>query len=103
MRRGVYDHLLQLDLAFFGRTRMGQIVSRLTHDVEQLRTLVTRELSRSVSSFFEFVAAVVFMVAISWKLTWPRSWSCRSPWASGVRWSASSAGATAASSTSPER
>ena len=69
LRRQVYDHLLELDLAFFGRTRMGQIVSRLTHDVEQLRTLVTRELSRSVSSFFEFVAAVVLMVAISWKLT----------------------------------
>ena len=69
LRRQVYDHLLELDLAFFVRTRMGQIVSRLTHDVEQLRTLVTRELSRSVSSFFEFVAAVVLMVAISWKLT----------------------------------
>jgi subfamily B ATP-binding cassette protein MsbA len=69
LRRQVYDHLLDLDLAFFGRTRLGQIVSRLTHDVEQLRTLVTRELSKSVSSFFEFVAAVVFMTAISWKLT----------------------------------
>jgi subfamily B ATP-binding cassette protein MsbA len=69
LRRQVYDHLLELDLGFFGRTRMGQIVSRLTHDVEQLRTLVTREVSKSVSSFFEFVAAVVIMVALSWKLT----------------------------------
>ena len=69
LRRQVYDHLLELDLVFFGRTRTGQIVSRLTHDVEQLRTLVTRELSRSASSFFELVAAVVFMVALSWKLT----------------------------------
>jgi subfamily B ATP-binding cassette protein MsbA len=69
LRREVYDHLLELDLAFFGRTRTGQIVSRLTHDVEQLRTLVTRELSRTVSSVFEFAAAVTFMVAISWKLT----------------------------------
>jgi subfamily B ATP-binding cassette protein MsbA len=69
LRREVYDHLLGLDLAFFGRTRTGQIVSRLTHDVEQLRTLVTRELSRTVSAFFEFAAAVTFMVAISWQLT----------------------------------
>lgn len=69
LRRQVYDHLLGLDLAFFGRTRAGQIVSRLTHDIEQLRTLVTRELSRSAGSFFELVAAVVFMVALSWKLT----------------------------------
>ncbi len=69
LRREVYGHLLELDLGFFGRTRMGQITSRLTHDVEQLRTLVTRELSRVVSSVFEFTAAVVFMLAISWKLT----------------------------------
>jgi len=69
LRNQVYDHLLELDLAFFGRTRMGQIVSRLTHDVEQLRTLVTRELSKILSSVFEFGVAVVFMLGLSWKLT----------------------------------
>ena len=69
LRREVYDHVLELDLGFFGRTRVGQIVSRVINDVEQLRTLVTRELARVVSSLFEFVAAVAFMVAISWKLT----------------------------------
>ncbi|GMR13605.1 MAG: ABC transporter ATP-binding protein [Gemmatimonadota bacterium] len=69
LRDQVYDHLLELDLAFFGRTRMGQIVSRVTHDVELVRTLVTRELLRLVSSTFELVAAVYVMVAISWKLT----------------------------------
>ena len=69
LRNQVYDHLLDLDLAFFGRTKMGQIVSRLTHDVEQLRTLLTKELGKVISSVFEFGAAVVFMVAISLKLT----------------------------------
>jgi subfamily B ATP-binding cassette protein MsbA len=69
LRDRVYDHLLELDLAFFGRTRMGQIVSRLTHDVEQLRTLVTKELAKLLSSGFEFVAALAFMLALSWKLT----------------------------------
>ena len=33
LRRQVYNHLLDLDLGFFGRTKMGQIVSRLTHDI----------------------------------------------------------------------
>ncbi|MDT8368600.1 MAG: ABC transporter ATP-binding protein [Longimicrobiales bacterium] len=69
LRREVYSHLLDLDLAFFGRTRMGQIVSRLTHDVDQLRTLLTRESSRLISALFEFAVAVVAMVAISWQLT----------------------------------
>jgi subfamily B ATP-binding cassette protein MsbA len=69
LRDEVYDHVLELDMAFFGRTRTGQIVSRLTYDVEQLRTLVTRQLAKILSSGFEFVAVVVPMIAISAKLT----------------------------------
>ncbi len=69
LRNEVYRHLVDLDLAFFGRTRVGQIVSRLTHDVEQLRTLVTKEVAKIISSVFEFLAAVTLMLIISWKLT----------------------------------
>jgi len=69
LRDRVYDHLVELDLAFFGRVRMGQIVSRLTTEVETLRTLVTGELSKMLSAVFEFGTALVAMLAISWKLT----------------------------------
>ncbi|MSR22401.1 MAG: ABC transporter ATP-binding protein [Gemmatimonadetes bacterium] len=69
LRDGVYGHLLELDLVFFGRTRVGQIVSRLTHDVEQVRTLVTMELARIVSSLFGLAWVIAFMLLISWKLT----------------------------------
>lgn len=69
LRNQVYRHLIDLDLGFFGRTRVGQITSRLTHDVEQLRTLLTKELARVLSSGFELLAAVGLMVIISWKLT----------------------------------
>jgi subfamily B ATP-binding cassette protein MsbA len=69
MRNEVYDHLLELDLAFFGRTRMGQIISRLTHDVEQLRTLITKEMAKIISAVFEFAVALFFMLALSWQLT----------------------------------
>lgn len=69
LRRRVYGHLLDLDLGFFGRTRTGQIVSRLTHDVEQLRTLATSELIKSLKSVLEFLAAVSLMALISLRLT----------------------------------
>lgn len=69
LRDSVYDHLLDLDLAFFGRVRMGQIVSRLTTEVETLRTLVTAELSKMLSAVFEFATALVAMLLISWRLT----------------------------------
>lgn len=69
LRNRVYDHVLDLDLAFFGQVRMGQIVSRLTTEIEQLRTLVTSQLSTMLSAFFAFVTTVWIMVAISKKLT----------------------------------
>jgi subfamily B ATP-binding cassette protein MsbA len=69
LRDEVYDHLVALDLGFFGRVRTGQIISRLTTEIEQLRTLVTREASRLVFSVFEFVVALGAMLLISWKLT----------------------------------
>lgn len=69
LRRRVYGHLLELDLGFFGRMRTGQIVSRLTHDVEQLRALVTSEFIKSLKSVLEFAAAVCWMALISIQLT----------------------------------
>lgn len=69
LRNEVYDHVLRLDLSFFGRTRVGQITSRLTHDVEQLRRLLTTELARLLSSGFEFAVFVALMLVLSWELT----------------------------------
>ena len=69
LRNRVYGHLLELNLSFFGRTKTGQIVSRLTHDVEQLRTLVTKELVATVSAVWMFVAALYWMIQISARLT----------------------------------
>ena len=69
LRNEVYDHLLTLDLAFFGRTRVGHISSRLTHDVEQLRTLMTKELAKVLSAAFQFMMAMAFMMILSWQLT----------------------------------
>ncbi len=69
LRNEVYDHVLRLDLSFFGRTRVGQITSRLTHDVEQFRRLLTTELAKLVSSGFGFAVAVAFMLLLSWRLT----------------------------------
>jgi len=69
LRNQVYGHLLEMDLSFFGRVRTGQVVSRLTHDVEQLRTLVTAELVRSLSLVLVFAATLYWMLVVSVRLT----------------------------------
>ena len=69
LRNQVYGHMLELDLAFFGRVRTGQIVSRLTYDIEQLRSLVTAELIRSLSFVLVFAATLYWMLVVSVRLT----------------------------------
>ena len=69
LRNQIYGHLVNLDLSFFSRTRLGQVVSRLTTEVEQFRRLVTTELFKVLSAGLEFSVAVIAMLLISWKLT----------------------------------
>jgi subfamily B ATP-binding cassette protein MsbA len=69
LRNQVYAHLLDLDLRFFGRTRAGQIISRLTSDADQLRSLVTRNIAKLGTSVFQVAATLVTLIGISLELT----------------------------------
>lgn len=69
LRNQVYSHLLDLDLRFFGRTRVGQVISRLTGDVDQLRLLVTKNLAKFATSVLQIVASFVVLIGISLELT----------------------------------
>src|SRR5690606_35597583 len=69
LRNQVYGHLLDLDLRFFGRTRTGQIISRLTSDADQLRSMVTRNIAKLATSVFQVVATLAALIAISLELT----------------------------------
>ncbi|MEJ2217689.1 MAG: ABC transporter ATP-binding protein [Gemmatimonadota bacterium] len=69
MRDEIYDNLLTLDLAFFHRTKSGQIISRLTNDVDQMRSLVTANLAKALSNSIQVLFLIATMLMISWKLT----------------------------------
>ncbi|MHB1168319.1 MAG: ABC transporter ATP-binding protein [Longimicrobiales bacterium] len=69
LRNDVYRHLIGLDLRFFGRTRGGQIVSRLISDVDQLRLLLTRNLFKLLTSTFQVIILVGSLLLISVRLT----------------------------------
>jgi subfamily B ATP-binding cassette protein MsbA len=69
LRNHVYSKLLRLGFPFFQRTRTGQIITRLTSDVDQVRTLVTANLAKAVTSAAQVVFLIVLLLLISWKLT----------------------------------
>ncbi|MFP4624001.1 MAG: ABC transporter ATP-binding protein, partial [Gemmatimonadota bacterium] len=69
LRDQIYSHLMEMDLGFFQRTKSGQIISRVTNDVDQLRTLVTRNLARALSNTIQALVFLTFLLLISWQLT----------------------------------
>ncbi len=68
LRTQAFEHLLHVDLQFFQRTRAGQLVSRLTTDVDNCRGAVT-----AASSLFQYVVVIVttliILTSLSWRLT----------------------------------
>src|SRR4051812_40041080 len=69
LRNDIYAHLLRLDFPFFQRTRAGQIISRTTGDVDQMRSLVTSNLIKAASSLVQAVVLTGVLIYLSWRLT----------------------------------
>jgi ATP-binding cassette, subfamily B, bacterial MsbA len=69
LRNEVYEHALELDLRFYGRTRTGQIINRLTSDTDLLRTLLTNNIATFFTSVLQIAVALYFLLATSWRLT----------------------------------
>jgi ATP-binding cassette, subfamily B, bacterial MsbA len=69
LRNEIYEHLMEMDLGFFQRTKAGQIISRITNDVDQVRTLVTRNLGQGLSNVIQTLVFFVVLLVISWQLT----------------------------------
>lgn len=69
LRNDIYHHLLRLDFPYFQRTRTGQVISRVTVDVDQIRTLVTANLAKALSSAIQVIFFLGVLLLLSWKLT----------------------------------
>ena len=68
LRTQVYRHLQRLSLAFFTRTRTGEIQSRIANDIGGVQTVVTTTATSIVSNVTTVVASVVAMFLLDWRL-----------------------------------
>ncbi|MEV5988007.1 ABC transporter ATP-binding protein [Streptomyces sp. NPDC052051] len=69
LRTAVYDRLQRMSLAFFTRTRTGEVQSRIANDIGGMQATVTSTATSLVSNLTSVVATVVAMVALDWRLT----------------------------------
>ncbi|MEW2134319.1 ABC transporter ATP-binding protein [Streptomyces sp. NPDC005435] len=69
LRTAVYGRLQQMSLAFFTRTRTGEVQSRIANDIGGMQATVTSTATSLVSNATSVIATVVAMVALDWRLT----------------------------------
>ena len=69
LRTAVYKHLQRLSLAFFTRTRTGEVQSRLANDIGGVQEVVTSTATSIVSNGTTVLATVVAMFVLDWRLT----------------------------------
>ncbi|MFD7014242.1 ABC transporter ATP-binding protein [Streptomyces sp. NPDC059161] len=69
LRTAVYAQLQRMPLAFFTRTRTGEVQSRIANDIGGMQATVTSTATSLVSNLTAVVASVVAMLALDWRLT----------------------------------
>ena len=68
LRTDVFAHLQRQSIAFFTRTRTGEVQSRITNDIGGMQSVVTSTATSIASNLTTVVATAVAMVALSWRL-----------------------------------
>jgi ATP-binding cassette subfamily B protein len=69
LRTAVYSHLQRMSLAFFTRTRTGEVQSRIANDIGGMQSTVTTTATALVSNLTTVVAALIAMAVLDWRLT----------------------------------
>ena len=65
LRGELFDRLVTLSLDFHGRSRVGELVSRLSSDVTLIRTMLTQTTTSLLSSLIGLVGSVVILFLLS--------------------------------------
>ncbi len=69
LRERLFAHLQRLPVAYFDRTRSGDLGSHLSNDVSQLQVTLTDDISRLPSNLVLLVGGLLIAVGLNWRLT----------------------------------
>jgi ABC-type multidrug transport system fused ATPase/permease subunit len=68
LRVRIYDYLQRLSLSFFERTSTGELMSRVTNDVNELEHFITHGVTLIVVDFLRLVGASAILIWLDWRL-----------------------------------
>ena len=68
LRKEVYDKLLTLPVGYYDKLQAGDVISRLSYDVDTINTSLTGDLLQIFTSLITVTGAFLMMLSISWKM-----------------------------------
>ncbi|ADQ18331.1 ABC transporter related protein [Leadbetterella byssophila DSM 17132] len=69
LRNRVFEHTMGLHLGFFTNERKGELMSRITGDVQEVENSIASSFSAVIKESISLVSFIVALVAISWELS----------------------------------
>ena len=69
LRSDLYRHLQTLSPSFYGRQRLGDLMSRIDGDVAEIQRFAVDSLFAAVSSVIGLLGALAMMIGLSWNLS----------------------------------
>lgn len=69
LRTKLYAHLQELSLEFYSRRRVGDLVSRLSSDVTQMRNVLTSTLTSLLSQVLSLIGSIVILLTMNTSFT----------------------------------
>ncbi|MCI3134317.1 ABC transporter transmembrane domain-containing protein [Phenylobacterium aquaticum] len=69
LRKATYAHILTLDPAFFLATKTGEVLSRLTTDIQIVESLLSTSVSMALRNFLTLIGALIMLMVVSPHLT----------------------------------
>jgi ATP-binding cassette, subfamily B, multidrug efflux pump len=68
-RRDIAEKINRVPLKTFDKTTQGEVLSRITNDVDTVNQTLSQSLSQIVTAVVTFVGVLVMMISISWTMT----------------------------------
>ena len=69
LRKELSEKLNRLPLSFFDRTTQGEVLSRVTNDVDTINQTLNQSLSQIINSVTRVVGVLIMMLSINWVMT----------------------------------
>ena len=69
LRKNLYAKINRLPFDFYDKTTHGEVLSRITNDIENLSQSMNQSLTQMITSITTILSVIVMMLTISWQLT----------------------------------